>query len=123
MTVISKPSWTTNNIFIAVPLTALKKIIESAIELLRFKPEILDRINKDQDVLAKKKKKLRLEDKKYYAHKTNKLSGMEIPEKEIKESNIKLEIGRYRMLPQVAFLFFIIRGYFGSVTNQTSMKT
>ncbi len=122
MTVISKPSWTTNNIFIAVPLTALKKIIESAIELLRFKPEILDRINKDQNVLAKKKKKLRLEDKKYYAHKTKKLSGMEIPEKEIKESNIKLEIGRSRMLPQVAFLFFSIRGYFGSVTNQTSIQ-
>ncbi len=54
-TVISQPNWTTNNIFISAPLTALKNIIESAIELL-FKHEILNRINKDQDVLAKKKK-------------------------------------------------------------------
>lgn len=122
MTTIFQPSWTTNNIFLTAPLTPLKKIIENAIELLRFKPEILDRINEDQDAIAKKKKKLRLEDKKYYNDKTQNLSGMEISEKEIEESDIQLEIGRSRMLPQVAFLFFIIRGYFGSVTSQTSVQ-
>ena len=122
MAVIFQPSWTTNNIFIAAPATPLKEMIESAVELLRFKPEILDRINEDQDVLAKKKKKLRLEDKRYYENKTRKLSGIKIPEKEIEENDMQLEIGRSRMLAEVAFLFFIIRGYFGSVTSQTSVE-
>lgn len=109
-------------LFITIPATKLIEIFESAIELLHFRPEILEKINEDQDKLAKKKKKLRLEDKRYYQNKNTGLAGISTEENEIDAGALELETGRTRMLPQVLFLFMMVRGYFGSVTSKESVQ-
>jgi len=109
-------------LFISVPATKLIEILESAVELLHFRPEILEKINDDQDKLAKEKKKLRLEDKRYYQNKNAGLAGIDTQENEIAAHALELETGRTRMFPQVLFVFTMVRGYFGSVTSKESVQ-
>lgn len=109
-------------LFFSIPATKLLEILESAMELLRFRPEILERIHEDQIRLAKKKKKLRLEDKRYFQRRHMDLPGIVPDELEIDAETLNLETGRSRMHPQVVFLFMMVRGYFGSVTSKESVQ-
>ena len=109
-------------LFYSIPATKLLEIIESAMELLHFRPEILMRIHEDQIRLAKEKKKLRLEDKRYYQSKHMDLPGIITEENQIDARTLELETGRTRMIPQVVFLFMMVRGYFGSVTSKESVQ-
>lgn len=114
--------YNTNSLFNAIPDTEFIKIIESAVELLHFRPSILKKINADQDRLAKAKKKLRLEDQRYYQNKNKMLPGFETEQKEIVAEELELMTGRERMQPQIAYLFLMIRGYWGSVTDKDSIQ-
>ncbi len=115
-------SYSASELIITIPITNLIEILKSATELLHFRPEILVKINADQDKLAREKKKLRLEDKKYYQNKNRNLAGVVTEETEIDAQTLELETGRARMLPQVVFLFMMVRGYFGSVTSKESVQ-
>ena len=97
-------------LFITIPATKLIKIFESAMELLHFRPGILEKINEDQDKLTKEKKKLRLEDKRYYQNKNTSLTEISTDENESGAGTLQLETGRTRMHPQVLFLFILVRG-------------
>ena len=117
-------NWASNQLFFLAPDTILKKIIQKAINLINVHPEILINIEKDQDVLAKKKKKIRIADKNYYDNKKPSLftSLTNIEAVEIKEKELELKVGRKRMYPIVVYIFMIIRGYFISVTDKESIE-
>lgn len=115
--------WSTNQLFSYAPCTTLKEIIENALNLLNFKPEILKRIEADEDTLALKKKKMRLEDKRYYESKNANLFQTTDTNKEgIDEKDLTLEVGRPRMRSIVAYIFMMVRGYFSSVTDNESIE-
>lgn len=114
--------YTINDLFNTIPDTELIQIIEESINLLHLYPEILQKINDDQDRLAKQKKKLRLEDQQYYRSQNRNLPGFDASRKKIVAEDLELLSGRERMKPQMVFLFMMLRGYFGSVTNQESLQ-
>ena len=114
--------YTTNILFKAIPNTELLEIIENSIELLYSFPEILQKINADQDRHAKEKKKLRLADKEYYQNQQRCLSGFSISRGAYDVDDLDLLPGRERMKPQTVFVFMMVRGYFGSVTNQEGIE-
>lgn len=115
--------WSTNQLFSCAPCTTLREIIENALNLLNFKPEILKRIEADEDTLALKKKKMRLEDRRYCESKNANLFQTTDTDKEgIDEKNLTLEVGRPRMRSIVAYIFMMVRGYFSSVTDNESIE-
>jgi IS5 family transposase len=114
--------YNTNLLFSTIPATELIKIIENSIKLLHFRPNILEKINEDQDRLGREKKRLRLEDKRYIENKNRTIPGLEIRKKEIIAEELELLTGRERMDPQTVYLFMVLRGYFGSVTSCDSVQ-
>jgi hypothetical protein len=109
-------NWASNQLFSSTPDTMLKEIIQKAINLANIYPEILRNIEKDQDVLAIKKKKIRNADKRYFANKTGPLFEdiTKCNPEEIKEEKLELKVGRKRMDSIVVYIFMMIRGYFKS---------
>ena len=114
--------YTTNQLFNTIPDTELIEIIDNSIELLHFQPDILQRIDADQTRYALEKKKLRVEDRLYYQRKNSQDLGFKISEKEIDVEDLTLLRGKERMSPQTLYLFMMIRGYLGSVTNRQSIQ-
>jgi hypothetical protein len=51
--------YNTNLLFNTIPDTELIKIIENSIKLLHFRPDILEKINEDQDRLARGDSRIR----------------------------------------------------------------
>lgn len=120
---IKEIKYNITDLFYAIPDTELIKIIEESVKLLHFSPEILDRIFKDQEKYAKEKKYIRFEDKQYFLDKTKNLPELNISNAPlITPDQLELMIGRTRMCPQALFLFMMIRGYFGSVTDKDSVR-
>lgn len=115
--------YTTNQLFSTIPDTELIEIIENSIKLLHFQPDILQKIDEDQTEYALEKKKLRIEDRLYYQNKDVQDLGFEITEKERDIEDLQLLPGKKRMSPQTLYLFMMIRGYFGSVTNRQSIQS
>ena len=115
-------NWNEKALIGSSPETMLKEMLENANNLLKKNREILEDIKKDQDTLAREKKKLRLEDKKYYKSLTPDFLEFLVPEKKLEVDKLNLETGRPRMDPQLVYLFIVIRGYYGSVTNQKAFE-
>jgi hypothetical protein len=109
---------------LAIPNTDLIKIIEESMKVLHDCPEILDKIKNDQDILAKQKKELRIKDKIYYHNKNQNIPGLNLSDNcEITPDDLELSTGRPRMTPQTLYLFMILRGYYGSVTDNVAVNS
>jgi len=117
-------NWASNQLFSTTPDTIMKEIIQKATILANTNPAILMSIEKDQDALALKKKKIRNADKRYYANKTSSLfydTAQYTPE-EIRDEKLELKTGRKRMESIIVYLFMMVRGYFNSVTDKESTE-
>lgn len=117
-----KIDWFLPTLFSVCLDTKLKKIIENIISLAQKVPEILNRIEADQESLGKKKKILRMKDAQHYNGSTNDFSELDIQKHDLDEKEIDLESGRPRMAPIIAFIFFILRGYFNSVCSKAASE-
>lgn len=101
------------------PDSELKKVLDNALDLVRRTPEILTRIEADQDAVGKTKKKLRLADQRWEESQIP-----DFPELtwetglELAVEDLTLATGRPRMSAEVAFVFLILQGYLGSVTDR-----
>ncbi len=117
-------NWASNQLFSTTPDTILKAILQKALNLANTYPVILTSIEKDQDALALKKKKIRNADKQYYANKTKSLfcDTTKYNSGEKKEEELELKVGRKRMEAIVVYIFIMIRGYFNSVTDKESTE-
>ena len=87
-------------------------------QIARWEPSIVERIDEDLDLHAKKKKLLRLIDAEFLAGQTPDLPKLQIQLRELKLDDIDLEIGRPRTEAYIVYLFLMLRGLIGGCKDQ-----
>jgi Transposase DDE domain len=83
-----------------------------------FEPSIVERIDEDLDLHAKRKKLLRLADAEFLAGQTFDLPKLQLELRELKIDKIQLEIGRPRTDAYIVYLFLMLRGFNGGCKDQ-----
>ena len=83
-----------------------------------FEPSIVERIDEDLDLHAKKKKLLRLVDAQFLAGQTPDLPKLELQLRQLKLDDIQLEEGRPRTEAYVVYVFLMLRGWVGGCKDQ-----
>lgn len=106
------------NLFFPVPDTDFRDFLERIDELIKFAPEILPAIERDLDNHAKKKKKIRLKDKRFVKGILGELPGLQEAYCFDSDLKVRLGIGRPRMPAYLVYVFLMIRGELGSVTRR-----
>jgi hypothetical protein len=87
-------------------------------QIVRMEPSIVERIDEDLDLQAKKKKLLRLIDEQFQAGQTPDLPKLQIQLRELKIDDIELETGRPRTEAYIVYLFLMLRGWCGGCKDQ-----
>jgi hypothetical protein len=83
-----------------------------------LEPSIVERIDEDLDLHAKKKKLLRLADAQFLAGRTPDLPKLELQLRELKIDDIRLEEGRPRTETYIVNVFLMLRGFNGGCKDQ-----
>ena len=83
-----------------------------------LEPSIVEYIDKDLDLHAKKKKLLRLADAQFLAGQTPDLPNLQLQLGELKLDEIELEVGRPRTDAYIVYLFLMLRGWAGGCKDQ-----
>ena len=112
----------TGNLFLPVPDTDFRDYLDKIAEIALFAPEIIQEINVDLDNHAKKKKRLRLADKRFFESQTADLPGLEIEKQELCAKELNLEIGCPRMSEYAVYVFLMLRGFLGSLTSVPAQR-
>ena len=111
------------NLILPVPDTDFRDFMEEVNEFALKYPEIIEKIEEDLDDNARRKKKLRLEDKKFADNKTLSLPNLHVEEVEQTIESLAIETGRPRMSGKLVFLFIMIRGFLGgSLASKPSRR-
>jgi len=111
------------NLILPIPDTDFRNFIEEVTELSNKHPEIIARIEEDLDFNARKKKEIRLADKKFIEEMTLPLPNFTVEEVEPKAEDLELKTGRPRMSGELTYLFLMIRGFLGgSLTSKSSRR-
>jgi hypothetical protein len=87
-------------------------------QIARFEPSIVERIDEDLDLHAKKKKLLRLADAEFLAGQTLDLPKLQLQLRELEIDKIALETGRPRTDAYIVYLFLMLRGFNGGCKDQ-----
>jgi len=106
-------------LFCVAPASDLKQVLDTALDLVRRTPAILTRIDADRDVAGVAKKHLRQADAQWLAAQTAcfpELPWPATPATAVK--GLQLEQGRPRLPAEVVFVFYVLQGYLGSVTDR-----
>jgi hypothetical protein len=85
-----------------------------------LEPSIVERIDEDLDLHAKKKKLLRLADAQFLASQTLDLPKLQLQLRELKIDDIELEEGRPRTEAYIVYLFLMLRGFNGGCKDQSA---
>ena len=83
-----------------------------------LEPSIVERIDEDLDLHAKKKRLLRLADAEFLAGQTLDLPKLQLQLREIQIDKVQLEIGRPRTDAYIVYLFLMLRGFNGGCKDQ-----
>ena len=111
------------NLFFPVPDTDFRDFLDEVDELSRFAPKIIEEIDKDLDANARAKKKLRMEDRRFFDSLTSDLPDLHVEEAELLADELEIGVGRPRMSAQQVYLFVMIRGFLGgSLASKTSRR-
>jgi IS5 family transposase len=111
--------WTLEPLFWVAPDTDMKKVLDQALDLAARKPEILSRIATDQDALGIAKKRLRLADQRWERSQMLPLPGLSVEETTTRAmERVWLLEGRPRMSAEAVYVFSVLRGYLGSISDQ-----
>ena len=111
-----------SNLIVPVPDTDFRDFLDEVEELARFAPEIIEAIEKDLDANAREKKKLRLEDRRFFEGRTADLPELDIEERNILAAELNLAAGRPRMPAYAVYVFVMIRGFLGSLTTKPARR-
>ena len=111
-----------DNLILAVPDTDFRAFLDEVEELAGFAPEIVEAIEKDLDAYAREKKKLRLEDRKFFESRTEDLPELNIRERNVLAEELKLAVGRPRMPGYAVYVFLMIRGFLGSLSTKAARR-
>ena len=87
-------------------------------QIALLEPSIVERIDEDLDLHAKKKKLLRLADAEFLAGQTLDLPKLQLQLRELQIDKIQLEIGRPRTDAYIVYLFLMLRGFNGGCKDQ-----
>ena len=87
-------------------------------QIVRMEPSVVERIDQDLDLHAKKKKLLRLADEQFLAGQTPDLPKLQLQLRELKIDDIELEVGRPRTEAYIVYLFLMLRGWCGGCKDQ-----
>ena len=87
-------------------------------QIALLEPSIVECIDEDLDLHAKKKKLLRLADAEFLASQTLDLAKLELQLRELQIDKIQLEIGRPRTDAYIVYLFLMLRGFNGGCKDQ-----
>ena len=110
-------------LFWLAPDSELKQVVDTALDLVRRSPAILTRIEEDQDVLGLAKKQQRQIDARWQASFTDLFPGLTLPEPPEPETRgLPLELGRPRMPAEVVYVFFVLQGYLGSISDRRARE-
>ena len=96
----------------------LNDFLNEVHQIARLEPSIVERIDEDLDLHAKKKKLLRLIDAQFLAGQTPDLPKLQLQLRELKLDDIDLEIGRPRTEAYIVYLFLMLRGLIGGCKDQ-----
>ena len=110
------------NLFLPVPDTDFRDYLEELDEVLRFAPEIVSAIEQDLDTHARKKKHLRMEDRRFFESHTGDLPDLDIRERTIVADELTLAVGRPRMPGDAVYLFLMLRGFLGSLSSKSAQR-
>ena len=112
-----------NHLLLAPTDTKMAKVLEEAMKLLDYSPEIVERIRQDQELDAKKLKLPRVLDKRWEEEQTLPLPLEELLATgggDLVVQDLELKVGRPRLKAEVVYLFMALRGCYGSVCSQDS---
>src|SRR6516165_10301593 len=87
-------------------------------QIARFEPSIVERIDEDLDLHAKRKKLLRLADAQFLAGQTPDLPKLQLRLRELKIDDLQLEEGRPRTEAYIVYVFLMVRGWGGGCKDQ-----
>jgi len=87
-------------------------------QIARLEPSIVECIDEDLDLHAKKKKLLRLADAEFLASQTLDLPKLQLQLRELEIDKIELETGRPRTDAYIVYLFLMLRGFNGGCKDQ-----
>jgi len=87
-------------------------------QIARFEPAIVERIDEDLDLYAKKKKLQRLADARFLEGQTPDLPELQMQLRALKLEDVELETGRPRTEAYVVYLFLMLRGFNGGCKDQ-----
>jgi hypothetical protein len=87
-------------------------------QIARFDPSIVECIDEDLDLHAKKKKLLRLADAEFLAGQTPDLPKLQLKLGALKIDDLDLETGRTRTDAYIVYLFLMLRGFNGGCKDQ-----
>ena len=87
-------------------------------QIALLEPSIVERIDEDLDLHAKKKKLLRLADAEFLAGQTLDLPKLQLQLRELQIDQIQLETGRPRTDAYIVYLFLMLRGFNGGCKDQ-----
>ena len=113
------------NLFLPVPDTDFRDYLEELDEVLRFAPEIVSAIEQDLDTHARKKKHLRMEDRRFFESRTGDLPDLTIRQRTkrtIVADELTLAVGRPRMPGDAVYLFLMLRGFLGSLSSKSAQR-
>ena len=111
-----------SNLFLPVPDTDFRVFLDEIAELSRFAPEIITAIEDDLDAHAREKKKLRLEDRKFFESRTEEFPELCIKDGELLIEKLTLGVGRPRMPSEAVYVFLMLRGFLGSLSTKQSRR-
>jgi hypothetical protein len=111
-----------SNLFLPVADTDFRDFLDEVDEVVRFAPEIITAIEGDLDDHACRKKKLRLEDRKFFESHTEDLPQLGIECAELLSEALRLEVGRPRMPAEAVYVFLMLRGFLGSLSTKQSRR-
>ena len=95
------------NLFLPIPDTDFCAFLDEIDELVKMAPEIIEAIEADLKIYAQKKKKLRLEDKKFFESQTGNFPKLDIKERNLLARELKMAVGRPRMSAYSVYVFLI----------------
>ena len=110
------------NLILPVPDTDFRDYLDELDELVGFAPEIVAEIEKNLDTHARRKKGLRLADRKFFEGQTSDLPQLDITERNILAEELDLAVGRTRMSGYAVYLFLMLRGFLGSLTSKPARR-
>ena len=111
-----------SNLILPVPDTDFRDFLDEVEELANFAPEIVEAIEEDLDGNAREKKKLRLEDRRFFEGRTAELPELNIAEQAIVAEELNLAVGRPRMSGYVVYVLLMTRGFLGSLSTKPARR-